>query len=321
MKRFTLALFALTALGTAATAQTDLSGFQDAMQSFATDMSLVLDASSTTGNTWSSAYVGSFPKFGVGVAVSACFVPADSAESLFDTLGISLPSEIKKYGIPIPAAVATLKIGIPFLPIDVGVKGGVIPETSISDIQVAYQTMGVNVRYALLKDTLVTPALSVGASWNYVKGSVGASIGSGTYDYTYDTYAIHVSSPDMALDWEANTFDFTLQVSKNLLIFTPYAGAGLTLGKTTVSAGMSADTTVDDSNTSGSNADEIAALEAAGIDVSDSGFSVSAASTTPVIRVYGGTSINIFLFKLDLMGCYIPATQSWGAQVMARVQL
>lgn len=84
---------------------------------------------------------------------------------------------------------------------------------------------------------------------------------------------------------------------------------------------MAATTTVADYNTSGSNADEIAALEAAGISVSDQGFSVSSEVTTPTIRIYGGTSINILILKLDLMASYVPATQALGAQVMARIQL
>ncbi len=66
----------------------------------------------------------------------------------------------------------------------------------------------------------------------------------------------------------------------------------------------------------------IDALEqAADVSISDQGFLVNAESNSPTIRIYGGTSINILVLKLDLMASYVPATQSLGAQVMARIQL
>ncbi|HOX12877.1 MAG TPA: hypothetical protein P5313_11015 [Spirochaetia bacterium] len=326
MKRFVLVLAALSILAAGVSAQT-LDGFQTAFQTFAEDMAGVLAANSTVGNVWSHAYVGGFPRFGAGLAVGANFVPADSAEPLFAAAGETLPAELANLGIPIPAAALSFKIGLPFLNMDVGVKGGLIPDSasgvlSGQGIEATYETLGINVRYAILKDRLMIPAVSIGASWNYLKGSIATGLGAGDTTYTDGaTYSVTVSDPDLTLDWQANTFDFTLQASKNLLIFTPYVGAGFTIGVASTSGGMAATTTVADYNTSGSNADEIAALEAAGISVSDQGFSVSSEVTTPTIRIYGGTSINILILKLDLMASYVPATQALGAQVMARIQL
>ncbi|NLJ47353.1 MAG: hypothetical protein GX430_12455 [Treponema sp.] len=264
--------------------------------------------------------------------MGANFVPADSAEPLFTAAGETLPSELANLGIPIPAAALSFKIGLPFLNMDVGVKGGLIPDSasgvlSGQGIEATYETLGVNLRYALLKDRLVIPAVSIGASWNYLRGSILTGLGAGPTDYDYTagpyTYTVTVSDPELTLDWEANTFDFTLQVSKNLLIFTPYAGAGITIGNTSVTGGMSATTSVSD-NDPGTGTDEeiITLLEnATGIEITDQGFLVSAESTAPTIRIYGGTSINILIFKLDLMASYVPATQALGAQVMARIQL
>jgi hypothetical protein len=333
MKRFVLVLAALSILAAGATAQVyDLDQFQTAFQTFAEDMSGVLAANSTVGNVWSQAYVGGFPRFGAGLAVGANFVPADSLSPILAVTGGSVPTELENLGIPIPAAALSFKIGLPFLNMDVGVKGGLIPDAASdvltsNGVEATYETMGVNLRYALLKDRLVIPAVSIGASWNYLKGTAAAGLGMAaqtiTYVYGLDTYVISVNDPDMDLEWEANTFDFTLQASKNLLIFTPYAGAGITLGTSSVNGGLAAATTVtknalDITN----NTAEMDALEqAAGITISDQGFLVYASSTAPTIRIYGGTSINILILKLDLMASYVPATQALGAQVMARIQL
>ncbi len=295
-------------------------------------MAGVLAVNSTVGNVWSHAYVGGFPRFGAGLAVGANFVPADSAEPLFAAASESLPAELANLGIPIPAAALSFKIGLPFLNMDVGVKGGLIPDSasgvlSGKGIEATYETLGVNVRYAILKDRLVIPAVSIGASWNYIKGSVATGLGAGPTNYAFNDgswdYTVSVADPDLELNWQANTFDFTLQASKNLLIFTPYLGAGLTIGRTSVDGGMSAVTTVSDTNSATTTDQEIRdAIEAAtGIVVTDQGFLVSAESNTPTIRIYGGTSINILILKLDLMASYVPASKALGAQVMARIQL
>lgn len=333
MKRFFLVLAAFSLIAAGATAQT-LEGFQTAFQTFADDMAGVLAANSTVGNVWSHAYVGGFPRFGAGLAVGANFVPADSAEPLFTAAGASLPSELSNLGIPIPAAALSFKIGLPFLNMDVGVKGGLIPDSASGalsgmGVSATYETLGVNLRYALLKDRLVIPAVSIGASWNYVKGSASMNLGIGSQTVSYndgsDDYFVVVTDPEMNLEWQANTFDFTIQASKNLLIFTPYIGAGLTLGSPSVNGGLASATTVYKNAIGAGNeasAAEIQAIEdALGVTISDQGFLVSATSNAPTIRIYGGTSINILILKLDLMASYVPATQALGAQVMARIQL
>jgi len=340
MKRIILVLAALSLLAVGASAQpVQLTDFQAAFQTFADDMAGVLAANSTVGNVWSQAYLGGFPRFGAGLAVGANFVPADSAEPLFAEAGAPLPSELSNLGIPLPAAALSFKIGLPFLNMDVGVKGGLIPDSAATalasnGVEATYETMGVNVRYALLKDRLVIPAVSIGASWNYIKGSAKTGLGLGTQDFEYTVsgspgydgvYTITVTDPDVDLQWEANTFDFTLQVSKNLLIFTPYAGAGFTIGRTAVDGGMAASVDVYQGATlldPVADADVINALEqAAGVSISDQGFLVNAESNSPTIRIYGGTSINILVLKLDFMASYVPASKSLGAQVMARIQL
>ena len=212
-----------------------------------------------------------------------------------------------------------------------GVKGGLIPDAA-SDIltskgvEATYETIGVNLRYALLKDRLVIPAVSIGASWNYVRGTALAGLGLGVQSISVtagDDFTISMTDPDVNLEWEANIFDFTLQVSKNLLIFTPYAGAGMSIGSTSVLGGLTAITTIwNDTLGQPATPAEIQAIEdASAVTLNDQGFLVSAEANTPTVRIYGGTSINILILKLDFMASYVPATRALGAQVMARIQL
>jgi len=327
MKRsITIACILLLAVSGAFAQQ--LEDFETAFQDFAGDMAATLAVNSTIGSNWSDAYIGGFPHFGAGLAVGAAFVNADSAKTIFDALDLTLPAELESLGVPIPAAVATAKIGIPFLPIDVGVKAGYIPASvgeainASSGMSVDYTNIGIQVRYAVIKQNVILPNISIGASYNYQKGSLKAPSGIGPQTFTIATNEgdteIYVSDPEVSLGWSSNVFDVTLQASKKFLFIIPYLGAGYTFGSSKVDGGIA--------STVGTNySTDITGLNAwsaanGGPTISDQGFTYTVDATKPVFRVYGGLSLRI-LVDLDLQAMYVPATKSLGASATLRFQL
>ncbi len=329
MKR-SLAIAAI-ALTVAATAYTQtLEGFQTAFSNFTGAMADSLALNSTIGSNWSDAYVGKFPHLGVGATVGSAFIKADSATSLFDSIAPgSLPSELKSLGIPLPAAVATFKIGLPFIPLDIGVKGGFIP-TSVGEnlktstgVAVDYTNFGLQVRYALVKQNLLLPNVSIGASYNYLKGSISAPTNIGAKSFTVATdqgsTTITASDPALALGWTSNTVDFTAQVSKLLLFVVPYAGLGYTVGSSSVTGGVSS--TMITNYPGGISALNSQLASIGGPEIDDQGFTYTGKSSTPVLRLYGGLSLRIIVLDIDTQVIYVPATKALGASVTARVQL
>jgi hypothetical protein len=329
------AVLSLAASG--AFAQVDLSDFQSAFEGFAGDMAGALAVNSTIGSNWSDAYIGKFPHFGAGVSAGAAFASSASAKTLFENMGGSLPSELESLGVPIPAAVATAKIGIPFLPIDIGIKGGYIPESvgkainAASDMTVDYKNIGAQIRFAVIKQSVVLPNISIGAAYNYQEGSITAPLDAPGANATYDvvipsgpsagTYHINAQEPEAALAWKSNTFDFTVQVSKKLLFIVPYAGAGLTIGTSSVTGGAKADVTTDfGANDLQGLMDAIEAAGGTAPDISSTGVSFAKDAKAPVFRVYGGLSLRI-LVDLDLQAMYVPATKSLGGSATIRLQL
>jgi len=310
--------------------QVALSDFQSAFEGFADDLAGTLALNSTIGSNWSDAYIGGFPHFGAGATVGASFVNVDSAKSLFESMGGSLPSAFDTLGLPIPAAVLTAKIGIPFLPIDVGLKGGYIPPSvgeainKSSGMSVDYANVGIQVRYAIIKQNVVLPNISIGASYNYQKGSLRKTIGSGaTYDVPIgaSTYHVYSSDPEASVEWSANVFDFTVQASKKLLVFIPYVGAGLSVGKSTVKGGVEATVSTD------YNSNDLDGLEAliesnggTAPDLSSTGIIYTTDSTAPVFRLYGGFSFRLVV-DLDIQAMYVPAAKSLGGSATLRFQL
>jgi hypothetical protein len=343
MKRLfaTVAIAIGVALTASAQLVPDLGGFKSTFEGFAKDVAGALTLNSSAGSTWSDAYVGGFPHFGVGLVTSTAFAPSDAVKTIFDAFGVGLPSPLDKLeslGMPVPALAASFKIGLPFIPIDVGIKGGLLP-TSLGEslkastgVSASYTNIGLTARYALVKQNILLPAVSVGASYNYQEGSIVAPMGIKTPSMSLtvgsDNYSIGLTQPELSLDWSSHTFDFTAQVSKTLLFFiTPYVGAGYTLGSSKISGGLNSSLEVR-RNSVVSDLDTLkAAMKGAGLPLPFNGFGIgySAESTDPVLRLYGGLSLNILLIRLDLQAVYVPAmasqAQALGASFTTRVQI
>lgn len=334
MRKLSLIIVATAFLGMAGWGQS-FATFESAFAGFADQMAASLAVNSTVGQTWSDAYIGDFPHFGAGLNVGAAFTGAGTASPMFAALGKTAPAELDKFGVPIPALVASLKLGLPFLGMDIGLKGGIIPP-SIADtlessygVSAEYKNLGVQLRLALVKQTAILPNLSLGLGLNYQQGRIQSSLGVGTTQIISNetinghTWDVSATDPLLDLGWESTTVDGTLQVSKTLLSFlTPYAGIGYTMGKSTVTGGVASalsfqrDSGASDYSTLAS---DFAAMGGTAPALSATGFSYSSDSTSPVFRVYGGLSLHVFIL-VDLQVMYVPATQNLGASVMARLQ-
>ncbi len=324
------ALLALLLVATFASAQS-FETFESAFKDFSSDMASSLALNATTGSNWSDAYVGGFPHFGAGLAIGAAFTGKGSAEPLFEALGQEMPSGLENLGIPIPAAALTFKIGLPIIPVDVGLTGGVIPASlgeKLGDASVEYKNIGAQARVAIIKEKLLFPDLSFGLGLSYQQGSASAKMGAGDQTIISETlgsdlWEVTASDPDMQIEWESLIVDATLQVSKRFLFIRPYAGLGYSFGKSTVDGGVASDLTITQNGNPATYQQLASALEAAGGDapsLSASGFSYKVEATDPVFRLYGGMSFHL-LIALDAQFVYVPATEALAASLSARFQL
>jgi len=333
MKRFILvSTIAMVAVG--AWAQ-DLAGFQDGFEAFAGEMAPTLSYNATVGNNWSDAYIGNFPHFGVGVAAGATMIPVESLSALFETIAddLSIPAALADLGLPIPAAALSAKLGGFFLPFDIGVKAMILPESVTSsllsaDISADYTLIGGNLRFGIIKSNLLLPDVSVGLGYNRLDGYISMPLDIDTPSFSFGTapgHTLAATEPTLKFNWGTNSFDLTLQVSKKILFLEPFAGAGYSLGKSTVSGGIASQLLYDGvAVTEAGLAAITEALSQAGIDVPDlttEGFMFGAENTEPVLRVYGGLTLSILILKFDTMIMYVPVNKSLGLSSMIRVQL
>lgn len=211
-------------------AQGSLATFQTSFASFADALAPTLSYNATVGNNWSDAYIGKLPHFGVGLAVGATTVPFADLEPLFTAMTIAVPAELKEFGLPIPAAALSAKLGGFILPFDLGVKAMILPDSlktilSGSGITADYTLFGGNIRYGILKENILLPDVSIGAGYNRLLGSIGMELDTGVNpEFTYNDgvpHTIVATTPKLALDWTTDSYDFTVQVSKNFLFIRP----------------------------------------------------------------------------------------------------
>lgn len=308
------------------------SGAEDLVETLAGSLAF----NSTVGLNWSDAYIGQLigvpPHFGVGVTVGTTTIDGEKVVSLMEDLGYELPSSLES-SIPLPAMTAEARIGGFILPFDIGVKAGYLPSGTIDvdELEVDYLLAGADIRYAVVKGGLVLPKVSVGLGINYMKGGLGTSVGS-DLTYTYDAtdynnhiYDIEATAPDVGIEWQATVIDLKAQVSKSLLIFTPYLGLGASYGMTRVGYYIESDVTYYEDGTPITDTQELEdALDAAGVevpDLKDTGLFYEKAFSAWGLRAFGGFSVNMLVVKLDLTGMYNFTDGQLGGSVGLRFQL
>jgi hypothetical protein len=309
--------------------------YEDGFQAFAEEIAASLPFNATLGLSWSDAYIGQFPHFGVGLTVGATSIPFDIMEPVFNMLpGYSLPSNldfIEQWGAPLPAWSLDARLGGFILPFDVGVKFGFLPDEAkvLMPFEMDYMLVGGDVRLALLKGKGAAPDLSIGLGYTYLDGAVYlADVVGGDQDIVLPiaSYVLRVTDPDVTFNWQANVIDLKAQVSKKLAIITPFLGAGVSWGGSKAGGGLSSDVqlSTDGGSTFNSiNQTQIDTILAAveGLDLTSTSVEVGAQSVDGwAVRAFGGIGFNLWLLKIDLSGMYNFTSSSYGVALNTRIQ-
>jgi hypothetical protein len=335
MKRFLIVLALVMVVVSGAFAQYTFSQFQTAFQDFASGTASALPLESSVGLNWSDAYIGQFPHFGIGLTLGAATIPYSAINTAVQTFapGGSLPSNmsfLKSLGIPVPAYTVDLRIGGFVLPFDIGLKFGYIPPnafSSFNNTSIDYLLVGGDVRYALVKEKGIIPAISVGLGYTYMRGdvSIPGVLSSGNVtvsnvSFGGSTHTIGFTNPSLNMFWNSNVIDAKIQVSKNLFIITPYLGLGMAYGISKAGGGMQSQMTVDSNPVTQTQIDQINSAFGTNFTLQNPGFGTSADANGFAARVFGGLSLNLFIFKLGVGMEYEFLSGSMAGMINARLQ-
>ena len=300
-----------------------LQKLQENVDDFSGELAKALPFNSALGLNWSDAYIGKLipsipPHFGIGASFGITTMNLPIMNTLMENFGYSIPFDIGK--MILPAYAAEARIGGLFLPFDIGAKFGYLPKLGVwgKNLDFDYMLAGADIRFKLVDLKLVK--LSLGAGVNYLRGSIGASIGS-IPEITFNgTDSILIADPEIRLKWQTTSLDFKAQVSFHFLIITPYAGLGASVAWS--KAGYSVDANID-TDTVGGLQDAIDYINSQGydIDISDTGMESIIKNHAFSIRAFGGLSLNLALFRIDVTGLYSFRDKNFGASVGLRFQL
>jgi hypothetical protein len=313
----------------------NLVDLQKAAGGFSEALAESLPFNAALGLNWSDAYVGKFlpsipPHFGAGLALGYTTMNFEAFEGLLNQFALSVPGSFDLGQLAIPAYVAEARIGGFILPFDAGLKFGFFQDVGNSSAAMDYLMAGGEVRYAILdgKDNLLLPNFSVGLGLNYLSGSFTGSKSS--LDLPFEPGAaagdtLKLTNLDVGLEWETLALDFKAQVSKSFLILTPYIGLGASHAWSNAGYTVEADVSYQGNPLTPAGTSAInAALQSAGvegIDFDGKGFSTIFEKTGWSFRAFGGLSVNLALFRVDLTGLYNFIDQNYGITVGARFQI
>lgn len=344
MKRILCILVVLFVIAFGAFAQSvDFTAMQSSFDQFATDVANSLPFNALIGLNWSDAYIGQLlgtpPHFGIGLTTGFTTIPFAAVKQVIDQLpSLSLPPEakyIEAIGFPVPAYTIDARIGGFILPFDVGLKVGYIWPDALKQLGIGvtmdYLLIGGDVRYALLQENVALPAISVGLGYTFMEGTFGIP---GVYSGDIPIANVpgsggllSISNPALNFKWTTNVIDLKAQISKSLLIITPYLGLGAAYGTSTAGGGLTSQLLYNGNPISQSQIDQIIqAFQAAGQPVpsqlNSQGIIVQKSSIPGwAFRTYGGLSLNLAVIKIDLTGMYNFTSNSWGGSVGLRFQL
>ena len=325
-------------------AQTGFEDYEDIISEFARGVASSLPLNSSVGLTWSDAYIGQFPRFGVGATVGFSTVPYSTLEPVFNTLGLAQSIEsslvygiLDSYGAPLPAYTLEARVGGFMVPFDVGVKFGTIPEgfdttPRIDRFSFDYLLAGADVRVNLLRGRGPLPKISIAGGYNYLDARIGLE---GLADEIVLTdfpdprdggsFSVSLANPTVEYFWRANIVDFSAQASMDVLFLTPYIGAGASIGFGSAGGGLGGALTTTPELTDEEMQQINEALEAQGVgplpSLGPQGLLVTADMPAGwAFRAYGGVSLNLLIVRLDLTGMYDFLGKNYGATVGLRIQ-
>ena len=306
----------------------DLDDVESSFETFADETATALPMMAGMGLNWNDAYMGGFPRFGVGLTLGAVFIPSEAFEDVTALTGDESLNDMTSLGVPLPMYAIEGRIGIPIFPMDAGFKVGVLDSSAmeLDNVMVGYTMFGGDVRYALIKGNVLMPEVSIGVGYTYLRGEVISPVDDQTIDIsgTGVADALIISDTDMLFNWNVNVFDFKVQASKKLLLLNLSAGAGYSYGITSAGGGITNGTvSVDNGGTVTTiSPTEIQDLETAtGIEVDNEGVLIDSSVNGGAFRIFGGAGLNLPLFKVDFGLNYAVPSQTIGLSANARFQL
>ncbi len=225
MKKIIAALLMIAIALTAATA-VDQDVLDERLGDFANEIADFMPRVSTGTNYWADAHIGNIlplsglPHLGAGFSASAALIPTQFVQTFSDAFTTGADWE----SFPFPALSVDARVGGIILPFDLGVHVMTLSdfEQDFFGFTVEIPTClsyGADVRFAILQEGVVLPALSIGVGYTHSEGEFNISSENLLPSFT------GASRVKSHVEYSTDIFSASAQISKKILFLTPFAGA------------------------------------------------------------------------------------------------
>jgi opacity protein-like surface antigen len=342
-KAIIIILILICAANSAFSQPTRLADLQSSADIFADSIAKSLPLNSMIGNNWSDAYIGQIldipPHFGAGISAGFTTVDFSAVREILGGFGIKVPfnenESIKSMGLPLPGYTVEARIGGVKFPFDFGIKAGFLPQELLGkmipdfDLNFKYMLLGADIRYSFLKENKILPVrFSAGLGFNFLDGGIGASLPEGL-EFTFENpensnnYKLTPTEAKADLVWRTMNAELKAQVSFPFKLVTPYAGAGVSYAMS--QAGYKVTGTKLNIDRDSINDVEKLLMDEEGkyklTGISGTGFETIKKYNGISARAFGGASINLAYFRIDVTGMYEFISGNFGATIGLRFQL
>ena len=270
------------------------------LEDFSIQLFDVIPNVATQQGVWPEAWIGKVfpsvpPHFGGGISFGVARLPMEGLNNALSQLnavagstGASLPS--LGNNLVFPTLTADARVGGVFLPFDLGISFMRLPNMKFDNITFDFLTIGGSLRYAILQDKVIIPAVSVGMGFMYNKGYVEVKVEDSAF---------------VRSDFETTSIFFEAQVSKKIFFLVPFLGFRGVIAESTNSWAWA-------------------------YNVAFEGYSMGNVEKGTVSRgfgdrfhpqIFGGIGFDIFMFHANLSASYDFVSSIWGANLGLRFQM
>ena len=278
------------------------------------------------------AYIGKIfpsfpPHFSVGITTSGTLLDSSAfvngVQTLFDQIDQSMKEndgEVSiNFSLPekfvLPSVALRARVGGLFLPFDLGVffistLPGTFDSISITDFNCGmnYTAFGADLRYAILEGNLILPQISLGAGYIYRKQGANFSVKKGI-TFSGESSNSGSLSTETEMSIISDTIYLQAQISKRLFITTPFAGAKVSLSKSSQDFSWSYTTELNDS--------VIEDASKKGEKSISSDFDFSNLST----ELFGGLTLNLVMFEFSFSAAWNPVTNYFSGAISTNFRM
>lgn len=285
---------------------------KDGFDLFSVDLATSLTTAATLQNVWADAYIGKVfpsvpPHFGGGINLGVASLDLTGLKQVATALDFTeIPARFV-----LPVLDIEARIGGVFLPFDFGIsimKFDTSKITLLDQIKADYYSIGVSFRYCVLEQSLVLPNVSIGAIYNFTKGSV----------------AVGATDAQANINYKSQTYGLEAQVSKKFVgIITPFAGGRLLASNINNDWAYS-------KKIEGLNTEITAYLEGEGIltggKIADNGsLTYNISDYTSIgdlnMQLFAGVGINLLIMQFTPSVSYDLTQRVWGVALSTHIKL